>query len=84
MKDFNEIVYLVPPSATVSPWYSLIFQSNQFIYSSNGLYAFGVYINVCGIFNAFANGSIGSIVWQYTTIPANACLVAQNDGNIVV
>ncbi|CAF0858689.1 unnamed protein product [Adineta steineri] len=63
----------------------IILHENQFIYSSNQLFAFGILTPNWGIFHVGAYGSIGSIYWQPAgNIAANFYFQLQSDGNVVL
>ncbi|CAF0858631.1 unnamed protein product [Adineta steineri] len=58
---------------------------NQFIYSSNQSFAFGILTPKWGIFHVGAYGSIGSNYWQPAgNIAANFFFQLQGDGNVVL
>jgi hypothetical protein len=55
------------------------------MYSPNQLYAFGIGHYTMGIYNAYANGSIGSSIWQpIGPQPIGSCFRGQSDENLVL
>ncbi|CAF0912950.1 unnamed protein product [Adineta steineri] len=65
--------------------HNILLYENQFIYSSNQLFAFGILTPNWGIFHVGAYGSIGSNYWQPAgNIAANFFFQLQGDGNVVL
>ncbi|CAF0858610.1 unnamed protein product [Adineta steineri] len=65
--------------------HNILLYENQFIYSSNQLFAFGILTPNWGIFHVGAYGSIGSTSWQPSSnISSDYYFQLQEDGNVVL
>ena len=78
-------LFLLVTYCTNSNGAGVVFYANQFMYSSNRSFAFGLTDSTFGIYYASTNGSIGSMFWNPSyAIAAGYRFVAQDDGSLIL